>query len=40
VHDQPIDEATHFGDGERDQAVVGGQLFEKPLFEPYDPYEW
>jgi hypothetical protein len=26
AHDQAIDEPTDFGDGQRDQAVVGGQL--------------
>ena len=26
AHDQAVDEPTDFGDGERDQAVVGGQL--------------
>ena len=26
AHDQAIDEPTDFGDGERNQAVVGGQL--------------
>jgi hypothetical protein len=26
AHDQAVDEPTHLGDGERDQAVVGGQL--------------
>lgn len=26
THDQAVDQPTHLGDGERDQAVVGGQL--------------
>src|SRR5260221_2329256 len=26
AHDQAVDEPTHLGDGERDQAVVGGQV--------------
>jgi hypothetical protein len=26
AHDQAVDEPPHLGDGERDQAVVGGQL--------------
>jgi hypothetical protein len=26
AHDQPVDQPTDLGDGERDQAVVGGQL--------------
>ena len=26
AHDQAVDEPTDFGDGERDRAVVGGQL--------------
>jgi hypothetical protein len=26
AHSQAVDEPTHLGDGERDQAIVGGQL--------------
>ena len=31
AHGQPIDQPTDFGDGERDQGAVGGQLrHERP----------
>jgi hypothetical protein len=29
AHDQPVDEPADFGDGERNQAVVGGHLCDQ-----------
>jgi len=34
-HDQAVDEPTDFGDGERDQDAVGGQLrHQRPTLAP------